>query len=236
MIDGSTLTSTTTSLPVTSAKRRLDLGEARVGERLGDGDLRASPRPCGSATSALKPRMMSRTANRRRLRATSRRKFAAMPPMPAAFEHRVERLGLHVGGEHRAAHQALAGRRFRRATPRIWRGPRWTASMALDLERQLEQCGRIASRHSGNHRIFPCHDCARCSARLDPGAKRCRRGRRKPLELKEDLDQGKARGNAARQTAGVLTQRGVRCNTAERRAPVLTRFLPLHGSIGRAGQ
>jgi hypothetical protein len=35
------------------------------------------------------------------------------------------------------------------------------------------------------------------------------------LELKEDLDQGKARGNAARQTAGVLTQRGVRCNTAE---------------------
>ena len=65
--------------------------------------------PLCLATSALKPRIISRTANRRRFAATTRRKFAAMPLDAGLVEDGDERLGLLVGGEHRASAPGASG-------------------------------------------------------------------------------------------------------------------------------
>ena len=50
---------------------------------------------------------MSRTANSRRFDATTWRNLAASPPMPAWSSTAVSALQLLLGGEHRAAHQAV---------------------------------------------------------------------------------------------------------------------------------
>ena len=72
------------------------------------------------------------------------------------LENRVERLLLHVGGEHGAAHQAFeVGALVEQALEFCEVGADLVDG--IGFERQLEQCGRIASCHSGNRRIFPCH-------------------------------------------------------------------------------
>ena len=55
MIEGSTFTSTFTSLPVTALKRRSDVAASAVGQRLGDRHLGASPRPCAGRPAPEKP-------------------------------------------------------------------------------------------------------------------------------------------------------------------------------------
>src|SRR5581483_2581796 len=82
MIEGSTVTSTFTSLPVTClSAARMSFMRASLSCSATVTCAVTSPR--WAATSLLKPRIMSPTANRRRLLATTFRKFAAMPRRPA---------------------------------------------------------------------------------------------------------------------------------------------------------
>jgi len=63
--------------------------------------------PFLSATSARKALIMPRTAKRRRFEATSFRKFAASPLMPARLKNGCECRHLLIGCEDRVAHETV---------------------------------------------------------------------------------------------------------------------------------
>src|SRR5205814_1748813 len=82
MMEGSTSTWTCTSLPVTAlSASRISLSRASLS--CAATVTSAVTSPLCLAISALRPRIISRAANSRRLLATTRRKFAAIPLTPA---------------------------------------------------------------------------------------------------------------------------------------------------------
>ena len=97
--------------------------------------------------------MMSRTANRRRFGHDSE-EIGREAADAGLVEHGGERLGLLLGGEHRAAHQARQIRAF---------GDQRVEALEIGLarrrrlrfERELEQRGRVTPRHAGNDRSSP---------------------------------------------------------------------------------
>ena len=105
----------------------------------------------------------------------------------------------------------------------IWSRSARTGVDGMVFERKLEQCGRIAAGHSGHVRIFPSHACAHIRLGSFP-ARFCVGERRKPLELKEDLDQAGACQSPARQNRGCANtaEIAVQYGRKPRRIPVLT--------------
>src|SRR5712692_3131350 len=82
MIEGSTFTSTCTSLPVTALSASLSAARCRS-PSVSATVTCAVTSPLWRATRLRNPRIMSRTANRRRFAVTSSRKLAASPPIAA---------------------------------------------------------------------------------------------------------------------------------------------------------
>ena len=125
--------------------------------------------PFQRATSLRKSRIMSRTANSRRLDVTNSRKFAASPAMPALSSTAASALRLLVGAEHRAAHQPMQVRAVRNHGVEFFEiGLHRVDGFAV--ERQLEQRPRITASHAGYGRIFACH--VRVLLKSNPQARR----------------------------------------------------------------
>ena len=168
-----------------------------------------SPFQC--ATSLRKSRIMSRTANSRRLAATNSRKFAASPPMPALSSTAASALRLLLGAEHRAAHQPVQVRAvgdhgvecFEIGLHRV---------DGLGVERELEQRARITARHAGYGRIFACH-VQRALEVKSAGSAPAPAARRKPLDFKGIFRFRGPSPNPAK-SRGCVTYRSLRCNTA----------------------
>ena len=100
---------------------------------------------------------MSRTANSRRLVATSLRKLAASPPMPGLVEHRRRARCVCSSAEKTGtAHQPrqVGAFRHQRVEPLEIRLHRVDGIL---LARKLEQRGRVAARHAGYDCPFVCH-------------------------------------------------------------------------------
>ena len=93
-------------------------------------------------------------------------------------EDRGQRLGLVVGGDHRAAHQAAQ-------VVAVVEHALKRRQIALDLRElplilgKLEECGGIAPRHARHHRIIGCH------VKLSPGNKQRIARRRRVGRVKQ---------------------------------------------------
>ena len=98
------------------------------------------------------PLIIWRTANRRRLAASSFRKLAARPPIFALFQDGIERARLLVAAEDGAAHQAieiLAAANHRVECLEVL----GDLVERIFLKRELEQGRRIAAGHAGDDRV-----------------------------------------------------------------------------------
>src|SRR5262249_47342028 len=100
MIAGSTLMSSVTSLPVTDFSASLSAARCRSARRSATVTW-AVTSPLWRATSTRSPRIMSRTANRRRLAVTRRRKLAAVPAVPARSSKALRAACCDSGLKHR---------------------------------------------------------------------------------------------------------------------------------------
>ena len=155
MMAGSTLTSRSMSLPpvtdlsaLLSASRFLSLScSATV--------TCAVTSPRWRATSVRKSRIMSRTANSRRLVVMTRRKLAARPLMPA-----LSRMAESACSCSSAPNTGLRTSRARSGLAAISASncsrSVLTRVDGFVFERQLEQGGGVTARHAGNDRVFAC--------------------------------------------------------------------------------
>ena len=156
MIAGSTLTLRSTALsPVTDLSAALSASRCASEQLFGDRDL-GGDLALQRATSLRKPRIMSRTANSRRLAAIELQEIGGEAADAGLVEHGGERLALLLGAEHRAAHQAVQiGALGDQRVELFQIGPHRVDRLAL--ERELEQRRRVAPSHAGYDRFFACH-------------------------------------------------------------------------------
>ena len=109
--------------------------------------------PLASATSSRKARIMSGSANRRRLEATRRMKLPARPPTPVRDQDGADRRRLLLGREDGVADQALqVGAVLDERVEAVEVGR--DRVDGARLLRELEQGRSVACRHAGQERSF----------------------------------------------------------------------------------
>ena len=149
MIAGSTVTSRSTSLPLTALRASAQRGEVLVLELLGDRDLAPSPRPCG------RPRARGsrdHVAHREQaaVRGDQLEEFRREPADAGA--RRAPRRAPSAARRRKTPDCAPAGadRRFRATSASKRSRSRLHCVDGLLLARELEQRGRVAAGHAGN--------------------------------------------------------------------------------------
>src|SRR6266446_9064832 len=189
-----------------------DLVAMRIGQRLGDRDLR---RHLALVASDQGPVSLDDVADRKQpaVGCHNLKKLRREPRDFSLVEHRSECLRLYVGGEHRAADEACQVRALIKERVESLK----IGQDGIDgpsLERQLEQGRGITARHSGIDWILPCHRLTKRLCVISTGEAPPEL-RRKPLKMCEDLDFSGTPGLAQpNKIAGLLTQGKLRRNTA----------------------